>query len=442
MGNLTKTHEFTRLKYMKQLLTIFILLFIGHLTFGQKSEIETKFNDIPLKVVKKGRLVDYDVLNQSKNKIVIIEFWETWCGACIEGMPHLKNLKDKFPNDLIVICISSDGFKKTVDFINKNSYPFDFIFDEQKKVSNIFPHSMKPFSIIIDKNGKVQAETHPSYIDEPQINQMLLGNAIDVPYVKNFNPNDLGNKKAMPSLVSFELLNHELGEKGYSSLTTENIKKRIVTGYAASAFIDTTETITEYITSGKNILQLYQFAYDDIAESRFLFTDNLNYIKSNTPNNLYKLNYTISNLFGDFNTVLIRQLNGVLGLETEKIGIDTTVLILKKVEINGNSIKLANPQNGKSMNTRITNYEFFEVSGNQIDLHELVRLIADKTQKLVELDMKDDLSYELKIAMDKPTFDIDDWINYFQKEGLYLTKERRRIEFIKIKKAAHNTAYK
>lgn len=136
--------------------------------------------------------------------------------------------------------------------------------------------------------------------------------------------------------------------------------------------------------------------------------------------------------------MLISQLNGVLGLETEKILIDTTVLILKKIEINGNSIKLANPQSGKSMNTRISNYEFFEVSGNQITLQEIVKLIADKTQKLVDLDIKGDFSYELKIAMDKPTLDIDEWINYFQKEGLYLTKERKKIEFIKIKKAAHN----
>lgn len=419
---------------MKQLLTIILLLAFSKLAFSQESEIGTKLKGVSLQAVQGDRLVDYDLLNQSKNKIVLIEFWETWCGACIEGMSHLKNLKDKYPNDLKVICISSDSFKKTADFINKNLYPFDFIFDEQKKVSSIFPHSMKPFSIVIDKKGKIQAKTHPSYINESQINQMLLGYAIDVPSVENFNPNDLGNRNTTPSLISFELLNHKLGEKGYSSLTKSKNKKRIVTGYTASAFIDTTETITEYITSAKNILQLYQFAYGNISESRFIYTDNLNYIKSNAPNNLYKLNYSISNLFGDFNKVLISQLNGVLGLETEKTLIDTTVLILKKVEINDNSIKLANPQKGKYIKTSISNYQFFEVSGNQIELHELVTLISDKTQKIVELDIKEGFSYELNISMNKPTLDIDEWIDYFQKEGLYLTKEKRKIEFIKIKR--------
>src|SRR5690554_5207432 len=197
---------------MKQLLTIILLLAFSKLAFSQESEIGTKLKGVSLQAVQGDRLVDYDLLNQSKNKIVLIEFWETWCGACIEGMSHLKNLKDKYPNDLKVICISSDSFKKTADFINKNLYPFDFIFDEQKKVSSIFPHSMKPFSIVIDKKGKIQAKTHPSYINEPQINQMLLGYAIDVPSVENFNPNDLGNRNTTPSLISFELLNHKLGE--------------------------------------------------------------------------------------------------------------------------------------------------------------------------------------------------------------------------------------
>ena len=104
------------------------------------------------------------------------------------------------------------------------------------------------------------------------------------------------------------------------------------------------------------------------------------------------------------------------------------------MEINDNSIKLANPQKGKYIKTSISNYQFFEVSGNQIELHELVTLISDKTQKIVELDIKEGFSYELNISMNKPTLDIDEWIDYFQKEGLYLTKEKRKIEFIKIKR--------
>lgn len=419
-------------------MTLAFIMLYG-VAFCQDSEIESKLKGLSFQAIQNGRLIDYNILSKSKNKIVIIEFWETWCGACIEGMPHLKKLQDKYPNDLIVICVSSDGLNKSVDYINRTSYPFDFIFDESKKLSKTFPHSGIPFSIVIDKNGKIQAETRPSYIDENQINKMLFGNAMDVPVVKNFNPNDLDNKKNI-SLVLFELLNHELGERAYSKLTQSTNNKRIITGYQANAFIDTTETITEYITSRKSILQLYQFAYGDISENRFIYSDELNHIKSNTPNNLYTLNFKVSDLFGDFNTVLISQLNGALGLETERIRKDTTVLILKKIDINGNSIKLSNPQVGKSINSLIS-FQFFNVSGTRIDLNELVKLLADKTKKLVEHDIKVDLSYELDISMDKPTEDIDTWIEYFKKEGIHLSLEKSTIEFVRIKKAAHNIVY-
>lgn len=421
---------------MKHTLMTLAFVMIYGIAFCQDSEIETKLKGLSFQAIQNGKLIDYNILSQLKNKVVIIEFWETWCGPCIDGMFHLKKLKDKYPNDLIVICVSSDGFNKSVDFINKTSYPFDYIFDESKKLSKIFPHSGIPFSVVIDKNGKIKAETRPVYIDEIQMNKMLLGNAMNVPVVKDFNPNDLESKKNV-SLVTFELLNHELGERAYSKLTQSKYNKRIVTGYQANAFIDTTETITEYITSRKNILQLYQFAYGDISENRFIYSDELNHIKSNTPNNLYTLNFKVSDLFGDFNTVLINQLNGALGLETEIIRKDTTVLILKKIDVNGNSIKLSNPQIGKSINSTISSH-FFSVSGNRIDLNDLVKLLADKTNKLVEYDIIGDLSYELEISMDKPTEDIDTWIEYFKKEGIHLTLEKRTIEFVRIKKAAHN----
>lgn len=419
---------------MKRLLPILTLLFISHMAFSQKSEIETKLSGLKLKAIQKGKLVDYELLNRAKGKVVILEFWETWCAPCIEGMPHLKKLKEQYADNLEIICVSSDGFQKNTNFINTNAYPFEFIFDEKKALSNIFPHSGIPFSVLIDKKGKIQAGTYPAYIDERVMNQILSGKIIDVPDVKNFNPDDLKNNKNTSPLISFELFSHELGERSYSNLITEERKKRIITNYfKADSFIDTTETVSEYVSSGKNILDLYKFAYGNIAQSRFIFADNLNYINSFAPNNRYKLNFKVSNLFGDFNTVLVRQLNAALGLETEKVSIDTTFLMLKKVEINGNSIKLTDPNIQKSFTTNISN-QFFEVIGNDVSLETLVELISNKTGKIVDFDNSVNFSYQMNVKMDHPIADIDEWLKYFEKEGFYLTKEKKKVEFIKIKK--------
>lgn len=420
---------------MKQVSTIILCLLFSQIIFGQKSEIEAKIKGLNIKMIQGDKLVDYNLINQSKNKIVIIEFWETWCGPCLEAMHHLKNLKDKFSNDLKIICISSDGYSKTVNFIKENQYPFDFVFDDQKKISAIFPHSGIPHTIVIDKNGKIQAETLPAYLTDNHIHQLIMGNSIDVPIKNNFNPDDLGKGINKASLISFELLNSELGDRNFESLSEQSNKKRIVTGYSANEFMDTVETIKELVCANKNILQLYSFAYGHMPESRFFFPDNLNYIQSYKPNDLYKLNYSVSSLFGEFNATLIRQLNATLGLVSEIIEKDTTVLVLKKVEINGNTIKSANIQNGKTMNSSIS-LDSCKLYGTQVNLKEIAAFLENKTKLPVELEKAEDTSYEIDISIKSKTDAIDEWLNLFAKEGLYLSREKRKIKFINIKKAA------
>ena len=422
---------------MKQSITVILFLAFCQFIFSQKTEIENKLKDVSAKSIQVDKLVDYDLLRQAKDKIVIIEFWETWCGPCIEGMPLLKALQDKYPNDLKVICVSSDDFNKTVNFINKNKYPFDYIFDKTKELSTIFPHTGIPHTILIDKKGKIQAETLPGYLSESDIEQLISGNSIDLPLKKNFNPDDLEKVDETPSLVSFELQNTELGDRNYSTTSTSiGNKKRIVFGYTPNAYKDTVENIQKIALSGKNILELYQLAYKGLSDLRFIFPTELNYIKSNAPNDRYRLNYSISNLFGDFNVVLIRQLNAAFGLETEKIEKDTTVIVLKKIEPNDRSIILENnPNRGKSEATNIF-IEEFNAQTTSSSLFEIAILLETKTHLPVEFSKTDTNKYNLNLSIKADSkASLKDWVLLFEKEGIFLVKEKRRTEFIKIKKA-------
>jgi|SRR5690554_2307701 len=419
---------------MKLIFGIIFLFAICQQNFSQETEIKTRLNKLNLKSIKNKKLVDYDLLSKTKNKIIMIEFWETWCGACIQSMSHLKILQNKYANDLQIICVASDEFEKTLDFIEKNTFPFDFIFDREKKLKELFPHSLKPFTVIIDKNGKIQAKTLPSYISETQIEQLISEQSIDVPIVKKYSEYRLEEERSQAPLVSFELQRHELGESSYHEISEHQNKARIITSYRANSFIDTVETNTELIASSKNILELYQLAYNNIPDTRFLYSDDLNYIKSHQPNHLYKLKFSVSNLFTKSNLILINYLNNSFGLNTQKIKMDTTVLILKKLELNGKSIKLADTKKGSSKRTRISNYQFFQIKGNNFDIQEIANCIGEKTQLPVEINIENDLKYELNIDIDKPGANIDEWIDFFEKEGLYLDKKKKTIDFITIKR--------
>ena len=416
--------------------TIILLLAVCQFAFSQTTQIDTKLKGIQAKSIQRKKLVDYDMIKHIKNKVVILEFWETWCGPCIMGMPHLKQLKDKFPNDLQVICISSDDMKKASSYISEHSYPFDYVFDAKKQLSVVFPHSGIPHTIVIDKKGNIKAETFPGYLTEEIIKTLISTDSIDVPAKNNFDPTKLESNKTEQSLLLFDLKNTELGDQHYTSLSTRVNNRRIVTGYTANAFKDTIETILQSNLAGKNILELYSYAYNDLSELRFIFLKELNYIKSPSPNNMYKLNYSISNLFGDFHTVMVRQLNAAFCLETEKVQIDTTVLILKKIEPNNRSITIENnPNRGKSQESSML-IQSFDAKCTFFSLSDIAHLIESKTHLPVESVGTDTKKYNLDISI-KADFktSLEDWLSLFEKEGIYLVKEKKKAEFIRIKKA-------
>lgn len=418
---------------MRILYLIILSFTFSNFAFGQDSEIKSKLKGIDVKLIQNNKLANYNLLEKFDDKIVIIEFWETYCAPCIDGMHHLKDLQAKFPNDLKVICVSKLDLGKTMNFINKNSFPFDFVFDENLQLSTAFPHLSIPYTIITDKKGKIQAETHPSFISETQINQLIIGESIDIPTNRKINSHETENNNNKPTLVSFELQNSELGDWPPSYVTTTFLnKKRIVTGYSANAFIDTVETIKRYECKSKNILNLYQLAFGNISELRFIFSNDLSYVKSTSPNHRYNLNFAASNLYGDFNDLFIRQLNGALGLQTEKVEIDTTVLVLKQIEINGKSIKPANSDKS-GLQTFVT-LDSIKVCGGDVSLDELKTLLEEKTKMPVEIDITHNLNYELNIAIKSKTNGIEEWLTLFEREGLFLVKEKRKIQFVKIKK--------
>jgi peroxiredoxin len=102
-------------------------------------------------------------LDQFKGKTVILDFWATWCGPCLQSFPGLKTSVEKHKDNESVKFLFINTWERVENkkenaeqFIAKNSYPFHVLLDLENKVIEQYKVSGIPTKFIIDKNGNIR----------------------------------------------------------------------------------------------------------------------------------------------------------------------------------------------------------------------------------------------------------------------------------------------
>lgn len=94
-------------------------------------------------------------LSDHKDDVVLINFWATWCGYCIDEMPDLEKLSKENINGLEIVMVDCMETKDEVDaFLKENGYTFTVAYDEDGSIESKYPTSGIPYTVII-KDGVV-----------------------------------------------------------------------------------------------------------------------------------------------------------------------------------------------------------------------------------------------------------------------------------------------
>ena len=96
-------------------------------------------------------------LEQYRGRIVLLDFWATWCAPCRKELPHLEALYRKYGKDqLVVFAINtSEARGKVEDFIRRSGYTFPVLLDTDGSVMSSFGVTSIPQIFVIDREGKI-----------------------------------------------------------------------------------------------------------------------------------------------------------------------------------------------------------------------------------------------------------------------------------------------
>jgi peroxiredoxin len=125
------------------------------------------------------QLVDLDgkaqSLSQYRGKIVLLNFWATWCKPCTTEMPAMQASFDKLRDkDFVVLAVNElEDDARVREHIKQYGHTFPVLLDRDNKVANQFGVFGLPVSVFIDQEGRVQEYIKGGLLTEQKIDDTV-----------------------------------------------------------------------------------------------------------------------------------------------------------------------------------------------------------------------------------------------------------------------------
>jgi peroxiredoxin len=99
-------------------------------------------------------------LRDLRGKVVLVNFWATWCPPCRKEMPDLQALYDKYKDQgLVVLAISDEEAAKVTPFISERKISYPVMLDPGRKVNDLYQVEGIPKSFVYDRQGQLVAQS-------------------------------------------------------------------------------------------------------------------------------------------------------------------------------------------------------------------------------------------------------------------------------------------
>ena len=114
-------------------------------------------------------------LSDLRGKIVLVNFWATWCKPCKEEMPAMQASYDKLRDKgFVVLAVNElEDTARVAEHIRTHGHTFEVVMDHNNQVANMYGVVGLPASFLIDPQGIVRERIAGSLLTESRIEEMV-----------------------------------------------------------------------------------------------------------------------------------------------------------------------------------------------------------------------------------------------------------------------------
>jgi len=114
-------------------------------------------------------------LSDLRGKIVLLNFWATWCKPCKEEMPAMQASYDKLRNQgFVVLAVNElEDVEKVAEHIKTHGHTFLVVMDHDNRVANRYGVVGLPASFLIDRQGIVREHIFGNLLTEQRIGELV-----------------------------------------------------------------------------------------------------------------------------------------------------------------------------------------------------------------------------------------------------------------------------
>ncbi len=256
-------------KYMAIILTV--LFFCTFNSFAQSTMLPPKIGDhcpdYLFKTIINSNLKTARI-SSFRGKYLILDFWGTWCGSCVEAIPREDSIQKKFGSKLQFLMISSEKplvIQHFFDRANKSvKLSLPSASDESRRLIQLFKVRYVPHYVWIDTKGIIRAITGAEEVTEANIGKFLEVGKIDLPLKEDEQSVDFDN--SVPLFMDTSLAKQV-------TLSSYKVVGPYIPGYPNIAGCP---NFPKYLNrrigaTNATIALLYRLAYSDALKEPFIY---------------------------------------------------------------------------------------------------------------------------------------------------------------------------